>query len=390
MLVAAMLKGRGHEVLIYHDDVSNPQPIPSGPVRLGVAAQRGMDESVYLPFLKALDDFAPEVVGISYRTVDAQTAREFAAFARQRRIRVVAGGVHPSLLPEEEAKVFDAVVVGEGDHPAAAAAFEDFGTEIVRPPLVTDLDAVVPDRGCVIGGERYSPYITGMVQTQRGCPYACSYCAAPTVFGKQVRTRDPGHVREEVECLTTKQGRVIDDSFGVVRKHGLAVCRELAKTGFQWVCDAALQNVDEELVDALLEGGCRCVNIGLESASPRWRELSGKRVTDTEIERTISLTLGRGLRCVVYLLIGFPGETAHELEATLNLGRHLKQVGAKPHISVLTPYPGTRVYALAKALAGGLSENWSEYFHQSAGMGLEDCSEDEWRGVLREADRINA
>lgn len=389
MLVAAMLKARGHEVLVYHDDVSNPKPIPPGPLRLGLPTQHTLTEDCYLPFLEVLDEFQPEVVGISYCTVDAETARDFAAFARQRRIRVVAGGMHPSLLPEEEAKVFDAVVVGEGDHPDAAAAFEDFGTEIVRPPPVEDLDAVKADRSCVIGGARYSPFLAGMVQTQRGCPYACAYCAAPTVFGKRVRTRDPGAVREEVESLGTKQGRIIDDSFGVVRKHGLAVCRELAKTGFKWVCDAALQNVDQELCEALASGGCRCVNIGLESASPRWWELSGKQVEEGQPERVLGMLKSKGLSCVYYLMIGFPGETIEDLTATLRWAADLKQKGAMPSISILTPYPGTKVWDLTAGLRDD-SQGWSGYLHQSANMGFAACTEDEWRSALREANLLNA
>lgn len=388
MLVASMLKQRGHEVVIYHDDASNPAPIPAGPVCLGQVTRRALGEECYAPFLAALEDFAPDVVGMSYRTVDADAVHDLAGFVRQRGIRLVAGGIHPSLLPEEEIKVFDAVVVGEGDHPQAAAAFEDFGTEIVRVPFMEDLDAVCADRGCVIGGERYSPFLTGMIETQRGCPYACSYCAAPTVFGKRVRMRDPGAVREEVESLHTKQGRIIDDSFGVVRQHGLAVCRELAKTGFRWVCDAALQNIDQELCEALRAGGCRRVNIGLESGSPRWRELSGKRVGPGQAEATLETAKRAGLGVVFYWIIGFPGETAEELQATLRWAAELKARGAIPCISTLTPYPGTKVWEMTEGLRDD-SQGWAGYFHQSATQGFADVTADQWLAATREADRLN-
>ncbi len=389
MAVASMLKGRGHEVSIYHDDVSNTIPIRRDRVLLGGVERKELDENSYMPFLDVLDEVQPDVVGMSYCTVDAEAAHALAGFVRQRGIRIVAGGVHPSLLAQDELPLFDAVVVGEGDHPDAAAAFEDPASQIVAPDPVRSGEFMAPDRHCVIGGDRYSPFLRGMIYTQRGCPFACSYCAAPTVFGTKVRVRDAGAVREEVESLGVPSGRIIDDSFGVARSHGLAICHELRSTGFKWVCDMALQTADDPMLDALYAGGCTCINVGLESASVRWRELSGKRVEAGQAESVIAKVQQRGMSMVVYFMVGFPGETIEQMRATLTWAKDLKQRGAKPCISIATPYPGTKLWSMVQEMCV-VPLSWDGYHHQSGVMGFADATDDEWARILREANGVNA
>lgn len=385
MLVAGMLKQRGHEVVIYHDDVSNPEPIPDMPVSLG----QSVKGSEYMgSFISALDSFSPDVVGMSYRTADADAAHAMMTTVREMGIRTVAGGIHPTLLKDAELEYADVVVIGEGDNPSAAAAFEGVDDGVITVSPAQPLGDVVADRNCVIGGGRYSHFLTGMIETQRGCPYGCSYCAAPAVFGKKVRLRDPGLVREEVESLSTISGRIIDDSFGVVRKHGLSICNELSKTRFHWVCDIALQNVDAEFCDALVNGGCTGINIGLESGAEKWRTLSGKKIHDGQAELALEVAQDAGLNVVYYFIIGFPGETKEELRSTLRWANELKLRGAKPCISTLTPYPGTVVWDLTNGMRDD-TQGWSGYFHQSSSQGFADVGVDEWGLITQEANRLN-
>lgn len=385
MLVASMLKSRGHDVVIYHDDVSNPQFIPDNPAKFKsiVTEDVGYDH-----FESMLNNFNPDVVGMSFRTADADAAYGMARVARSKGIRVVGGGIHPSLLPYEAVEHLDAVVVGEGEHVEVAGVFEGSYDGVFVAPVVENLDLVVADRNCVIGGERYSKFLTGMIETQRGCPYACSYCAAPSVFGKKVRLRDPGAVREEVESLSTRSGRIIDDSFGVVREHGLAICRELGKTKYSWVCDMALQNIDAEMCAALVSGGCTGINVGLESGAERWRSLSGKRIELRQAEFVLELATDAGLGVVYYFIVGFPGETYDELRSTIRWANELKLRGAKPCISILTPYPKTKVWDLTEGRRDE-TVGWSNYFHQSNGQGYAAVTPDQWEGMLKEVERIN-
>jgi len=386
MGVASTLKRAGHEVQIWHDDVSNPEPMPTGGSHLLGQASMSDSEQPVRAFAEALDAVQPDVVGVGYGTVDSTQARLMGLECRRRGIRSVAGGIHPSLMPDDERMVFDAVVIGEGDHPDAVHVFDDSNCPGGQFRIEDGADIPIADRDCVIGGGRYSSFLRGMVQTQRGCPYHCAFCSAPDVFGRKVRMRDPGMVREEVESLGATDGRIIDDSFGVVKAHGLAVCAELEKVDYNWVCDMALKDVDEEMLDALHRAGCKQINIGVESATDRWRELSGKQVTPKKVKAVMDAALARDVGVVLYFMIGWPGETSDELFATIRIAKLMKDLGAKPHISIATPYPGTALWDMCDM---DEPDGWGSFMHQSADMGLADVSEDEWGNAVAEANTIN-
>jgi radical SAM superfamily enzyme YgiQ (UPF0313 family) len=276
------------------------------------------------------------------------------------------------------------VVVGDGDvEDGVPEAFErPDAMEVQR--IQWDLDRYLPARDLVIGGERYDPFLRGIVQTQRGCPYNCAYCAAPKVFGTKVRTRDPQAVRAEVVSLGVKHGRIIDDSFGVVRSHGVAVCEALSDTGFRWVCDCALQNMDVALADALVHGGCEKVCMGVESATPRIRELSGKHLQEGDPEAAYELLKGKGMdRVAFYLMIGFPEETAEEMRATLAWGKRLMGMGADVSLSLVTAYPGTKLWEMVPEERR--PKRWGECMHQSGAGRLGAVTAAEWQGILEEA-----
>jgi len=385
MYVAAMLRARGHEVRIYHDDCSNPTPLPNGPVVLGEMHAEAVTSDVVAPYVELLETWRPEAVGISYTTADVPAAHVYARLARSRGIRTVAGGIHASLLPDDERTYFDYVIRGEGDVDWVGTLFEtNFYQEPTHELHSDDLDRYAPARDCVIGGERYDAFLKGLIQTQRGCPYACAYCAAPKVFGTKVRVRRPEAVRAEVDSLGVQHGRIVDDSFGVVRSHALGVCEALAGSGFRWVCDAALQNVDEELAEALVAGGCEKVCMGVESATPRIRELSGKHLQEGDPEAAYELLRGKGIdRVAFYLMIGFPGETAEEMRATLAWGRRLRGLGADISLSLVTPYPGTKLWGMVPE--GMKPRSWGECMHQSGATRLGAVTASEWQSVMEEA-----
>lgn len=404
MYVAAMLRGLGHDVAIWHDDVSNTTapPIPHKPASFHAISMRCPGPDVMEPLENFVDEWGPEVVGVGYNTIDWQGAHAVAQMAKLRGIRTVAGGVHPSLLPDEElGKDFDGVVIGEGDHESLEMAFTwDVYPDSPGARLPAKFDAlspsqsvfelgVLPARDAVIGHELYPPYLRGIVQTQRGCPYNCGYCAAPQVFGRKVKARSPESVRQDVESLGVSHGRIIDDSFFVLKEHSRRVCYELAETDYTWVCDMALQDATDDALDHIRIGGCTGINVGVESASPRWRELSGKKIRAGEPESLIERAGSRGIGVVFYFMIGFPGETASEIKATLNYARRLKQLGAKPCISLVTPYPKTRLWDAACGRKDMENSDWSEFIHQNSQTKLADCTDEEWTEAVERGNEIN-
>lgn len=392
MYVAAMLRDRGHDVKIWHDDVSNDGPINSHSAWFQPIRSMEPGPEIMGPLVWEMESWQPEVVGVSYTTIDRLGAHAIAHAANKLGIRTVAGGIHPSLLPEEEVEPvgpFDAVVVGEGDADIVASSFA--GNAYVTNARADDLDHYLPARDAVINHERYHPYLRGMIQTQRGCPYNCGYCAAPSVFGRKVRTRDPQKVVAEIESIGVKNGRIIDDSFFVVKQHGRDLCNELerANMGYTWVCDIAMQDATEDALEHMARAGCVAINSGIESATERWRELSGKHIVQGQPESLLQRANGRGISVHYYFMVGFPGETYTEMHATLDMAERLKDMGAVPCISIVTPYPKTRLWDLACDVADLHDPDWSVFIHQNSSVKLADCTSDEWDRVVQRGNEIN-
>lgn len=396
MYVAATLQELGHTVQIWHDDVSNQTapPIPHCPPGFKPLSTLTPGPDVLDPLALKIDTWQPDVIGVGYTTIDRIGAHAVAQLANERGIRVVAGGVHPSLLPDGELKPngpFDAVVVGEGDNWETESVYTGeldwfFSSE---QWVHSCFDMISPAREAVIGWENYSPYLRGIVQTQRGCPYNCGYCAASKVFGRKVRTRDAVNVRREVETLGVRSGRIIDDSFFVVKEHSRQVCIELENVDYSWVCDMALQDATNDALQYIARGGGTCINVGIESASPRWRDLSGKKVRAGEPENLIQRASDNGIGVVYYFMVGFPGETVDEINMTLDYAQRLKDLGAKPCVSLVMPYPKTRLWDVACEWKDMTNPDWSEFIHQNSQIKLAACTDSEWADAVQRGNEIN-
>jgi radical SAM superfamily enzyme YgiQ (UPF0313 family) len=298
---------------------------------------------------EALDSFSPQVVGISALTLMWPKA---AALARRLKegcpsLRVVAGGVHPSLIRQralEEVPELDAVFWGEGEEsvreylrlregggegaiPGVAHRRRDGGIAVGpdRPPLA-DLDSLpVPDRRLLhTDPRRYVPAIeqyrrlpvTSMV-TARGCPHRCLFCL-PDLLGAKVRLRSPQRVLEEVDYLVRDFGiRDIafwDDTFTLDRERVLAVCEGLTRRGLPviWSAQARADRVDREMLRAMRRSGCWKLFFGIESLVQRNLDTLGKGERIEQIREAVALTAREGIETEGSFIFGIPGETYRE------------------------------------------------------------------------------
>lgn len=387
---------QGHEVLIFHDDVSTPGFIPSKPFSIewphGSPVENHFpmqSESAFRGMLKYWD---PDVVGFSCTTSDYWLGVYMASIAKEYGCRIVFGGPHASLLPKAVLCHADSVVVGEGESVVASAAFNPSvpPDSIIQAEPIIDLDEVLPARDMVLGGDLYVPYLKGLVQTQRGCPYSCGFCSAPTIFGSKVRTRNPQAVRDEIKSLGVLSGRLVDDSFAVKRDQGVAICEALKGLNFHWNCDMALRDIDSELAALMHGAGCYQINIGLESATQKWQELSGKRVSEQESLHAVELLKKNGMTSNFYFMVGYPGETVEEALDTLKWASRIKDVGGNPHISSVTPYPGTKLMEVARRFNPDWTPTYStKFMHQNVHPELLSGDHEAWQEVFALANRLN-
>ncbi len=302
-----------------------------------------------------LDAFRPEVVGLSAMTETYANGLVLARAIQARYgARIVFGGWHVSGEPGAALDpAIDVVVRGEGEDAmvelldAFAAgdtadlraieglAFRDATGELVMTPArrrLKKLDALpLPMRdGLPIERYRFNQFLctpvsrmrTLSVQASRGCPYTCSFCQTPALWGAAWTKRTAANVVDEIEMLLDRHAIdslfFRDEEFTVRPKWVMEICDELVRRRIPerlaWGAFCRADEMNEELAHAMSAAGCVYGFLGLESGDTELRERIQKRYADDDAERALSAMRGHGILSHAGWIIGFPTDTLESLE----------------------------------------------------------------------------
>jgi len=342
---------------------------------------------------KEIQDFLPDIVGITSTTVLTSAAQEVAKWTKNisRDIKVVMGGVHPTVLPEEslEDKNVDVVVRGEGEITffELVKAFETTTSlgnvlgisfksngEIVHNesrPFIKDLDSLPPVDDHILPRNLYGDY---SVLTARGCPFNCIFCSSRTLWGTRYRVRSPENVFLEIDSILNKYNpkeiAFIDESFVINKERTDKICDMLIERGYHkkisWICSSRADLVDEPLLEKMREAGCSAISFGIETASQRLLDILKKRTSPEINERAVRMAKKAGISNVrATFILGIPTETREESLATIKYAKKLPVDSAK--FSIATPYPGTELYRIALSEGMDIQKDWSK-LHQGVGF----------------------
>jgi radical SAM superfamily enzyme YgiQ (UPF0313 family) len=201
-----------------------------------------------------------DLVGITVLTVTAPRAYEIADAYRGRRVKVVLGGIHPSVLPEEAGHHADTKVIGEaeGVWPALIEDFRENKLKTVyqhseRPALV---GLPLPRRDLFA---RHGYQFRNTLSTTRGCPYSCAFCTVTSFFGHTYRNRPVAEIRREIESLGKSKFIVfLDDNIVGNPRFAKELFRALIPYNIKWVAQASVTIAkDEELLKLAADSGCQ-------------------------------------------------------------------------------------------------------------------------------------
>jgi radical SAM superfamily enzyme YgiQ (UPF0313 family) len=295
-----------------------------------------------------------DLVAIS--TFSAQAFEAYAVADRLRRVgvRVAMGGLHVTVRPEEARQHCDHIIVGEGEYvwPRVVAAVErgDNG-HIWNAKELPEVDV----RGLPV--PRYDlldqrPYNRFTVQTTRGCPWRCDFCASNVMLRQAYRKRPVGHIIRDIRAVMDYRKRPFiefaDDNTFVDKAWGKQLCRQLAPLRVHWFTETDISVADdEELLDLLRESGCRQVLIGLES--PDQSPLEGVELRSNFKARRASSYLDglrriqdHGITANGCFILGLDRHTPDVFEEVYDFA--LKVPLYDVQITALTPFPGTPLY----------------------------------------------
>lgn len=300
------------------------------------------------------------IIAISIMTPSAVRGYQIADIFRERGKRIIIGGVHATVLPEEAKHHAHSVVVGEADR-IWPKILDDYKNgklkEFYYPERISNLDTV-PKPRLDMCNRNYAK--NNLVQIGRGCPFNCDFCSVSKTFGQKYRHKSIAKILEEIESLDTDRFWFVDDNIGIDAAFAKDLFRELVPLNVRWSSQASIVLAqDDELLRLAAESGCTALFIGFESS----RQQNLKSIHKPHIAQTYREVVKKlhdsGIFVIGAFIFGFDNEDRTCFQRTVDFIKYCDIDLVQ--LSVLTPYPGTRLFDKMVQQKRILHYDWSKY-----------------------------
>ncbi len=365
-ILGAILKNEGREVQIFCEEL-NP--------------------------IKWSEVLEADLVGISSITPTAPRAYQIATKIKKlstkqgQEIPVVMGGPHMSFRPEEALtngadfiirkegertlpELISSLEAGQGGKDVDGLSYRDNETMCHNParPLINNLDSLPHPDFTLVKGHQKMKMIP--IQTTRGCPHNCEFCAVVQMFGRKYRKRSVDDVIEELEkqCRLKSNTPIFfyDDNFAAHPARTKELLRKMAShniSPIEWSAQARISVTrDDELLQMMSESGCERLYVGIESINPKTLKEYKKGQTVEEIEEGIDKLHQYGIAVHGMFVLGGESDDIDTLHKTVKFALEKKLDTAQ--FLALTPIPGTKTYQKLKKADRIFAEkthDWSYY-----------------------------
>ncbi|RLB06377.1 MAG: B12-binding domain-containing radical SAM protein [Deltaproteobacteria bacterium] len=317
-------------------------------------------------FIQEIDfDEEVDLVGITTLTPLVKRAYEVADRFRDRGVMVVLGGVHATFVPEEAKRHADAVVLGEAEEimPQLIADLENGELRpFYRGQRLHGLQGLpIPKRDLL--GKGYSP-IFKVIETTRGCPNRCEFCAVPVIAGRRYRTRPLSDIERELRDIVKREGEyifIVDDNVIAQRSHAKGLFELLKRFKVRWMGFATIEIAkDEELLKGAQQSGCISLFIGFESLNKENLEGPKRKFRGAkDLQEYIERIHDHGIGIQGSFVFGFDHDDPGVFERTVEF-IHKNRIEL-PNYSVLTPFPGTPLWRRLNTEGRIFDRDWSHY-----------------------------
>jgi radical SAM superfamily enzyme YgiQ (UPF0313 family) len=275
--------------------------------------------------------------------------------------RVLIGGMHASVLPQEALEHADQVIVGEGET-VILDVVEGRNTEkIVYAPCLENLDsAPFPD---------YSLLETrcdcANVLSTRGCPFCCSFCTTSRMFSPY-RERSVESVMDELRYYKKLGFRYMnfeDDNFTANKERAKEICRRMINEGLVFKETFFFGRTDmaddEELLDLCQKAHLTRTLVGIESLNQEALDAVNKHQSVADIERCAQALLRHKIRLIASVVLGIDSDGADDIRKSIRFSRTINAYQLQP--AVMTPFPKTAVHAQYERENRMLASDWSAF-----------------------------
>jgi radical SAM superfamily enzyme YgiQ (UPF0313 family) len=307
-------------------------------------------------------DLDVDLVGLTVITGTASRAYELAANFRRRGVKVVLGGPHVTLIPEEAQEHADAIVVGYAEE-EWPKLLRDFAAGSMRQRYQQAADFQLggyplPDRS-VLPASRF--LTANVFEATRGCVHNCSFCVVPAAWGRRPFQKPVEEIVDDIQQRKAKKAIFIDLNLISDKHYAARLFEALIPLRLQWyglsttiLCD------DIPLLDLAARSGCRGLLMGLESVTQSTVTKAHKAFNNpAEYPRIVKQLHDRGISLQGCFVFGLdddePGVFMKTAKFSVDCGIDL------PRFAIVTPFPGTGLYKELDAQGRILTRNWELY-----------------------------
>jgi radical SAM superfamily enzyme YgiQ (UPF0313 family) len=307
-------------------------------------------------------DMQADLVGMTVITGSSTRAYELAAHFRRRGIKVVLGGPHVTLVPDEAQKHADAICVGYAEE-SWPALLRDFSLGALRPRYSQAPDFKLtrlpfPKRE-LLDGRRF--LTQAVFEATRACGHECEFCVAPAAWGRKQFQKPVDHVVEDIRRVGARRIIFIDLNLVSDRSYARELFAALIPLRVRWFGLAtSLIGRDPKLMELMARSGCAGLLIGFETVTQAGLADIGKRFNDPALYRGLVDDLHRlGISiqgCFVF------GNDHDDTSVFAKTAQFVIEAGIDlPRFAILTPFPGTPLHRRLESEGRILTRNWQLY-----------------------------
>lgn len=310
-----------------------------------------------------------DIVGITVMTQTANRSYQIADIFRKNGSLVVLGGMHVTVLPDEGLEHADCVVIGEAEN-LWPLFIEDFRNNriknVYKTDAVVDLKEVGVPRYDLIKNKNYQIV---WVQTTRGCPHDCNFCAASRIYGRKYRKKSVEQIINEIKIIKEQFDNnctigFSDDNLFVNKKYSIKLLDSLEKLNVNWVSqtDISIANNDDVL-KRLKKSGCTNLFIGFESLNEKNLENINNNKWKLKQLKDYPLNIRKiqsyGIGIIGAFIVGMENDDTDVFD---RVGRFIIDNNITyGQITILTPLPGTRLWDEMEKDGRITDYNWDNY-----------------------------